>query len=395
MDIRKKIIDDPLFTQWVFKPTAELNTYWEQYIREHPQEYVVINELINDLRKISIQNEDFSLKEKQQIASRFKDYLFQQHKHQRTKQIVYATMRYAAVAVLFSCISGLAVYFVMKKPANELPSNLYAAQAPSSHAVIYFSDQEAVKLDKKNSSIQYTATGEVLMNGDSLIEKIGPDQEPVINRLVVPYGDRSKIALADGTIVWLNAGSQLIYPSFFAGKQREVTLYGEALFEVRKDEQHPFIVKTAMLDVRVLGTIFNVSAYNEDHTIQTVLKEGKVAIREHGALFFDKDIVLQPSQMALFNKANSEMNISKVNTDDYIIWAEGLLSFNNTEINRVIPKIERYFNIRLILNNPSTGEMKINGKLNLAKDINEVLDYLSQVSLSSIEKTGENTYVLK
>lgn len=395
MDIYKKIIDNPLFAKWVFNPNPELNAYWKKYATDFPQEQTVIKELSDELKKISVNKSTFSVDEKQQIANRLIPYLKREQKKFKISRVGMSIMRYAAVALLFSCASGLWVYFSMKDDYNKSLAEQYIAMPAEEEAVLYLSDQRQVKLEQKNSSIYYSQNGDIVLNEDSVINDLIQNEAPIINRLVIPYGDRSKIILSDSTVVWLNAGSQLIYPSFFADNSREVTLFGEALFEVSPNKTKPFVVKTSMLDIRVLGTVFNISAYPEEEIIQTVLKEGKVAIRERGSMFYEKDIILKPSQMATLNKKTKELNISRVNVDDYTIWTDGLLSFFNADLSRIIKKVERYYNIRIVYDNPLIGSMKISGKLNLSKNKQEVFQYLSQVSLCSFEEVGENIYKLK
>jgi transmembrane sensor len=159
-----------------------------------------------------------------------------------------------------------------------------------------------------------------------------------MNTLVIPYGSRSTINLADGTKVWLNAGSRLIYPSRFVDKTREVFLVGEAYFDVQENEKQPFVVKTSDVLVEVLGTKFNVTAYPEDFAVQTVLAEGSVEIKSAGAGRREKGLILEPGYLAYFNKKTQETRTQKVNVDEYTLWTSGLFSFTNTDFNRITKK---------------------------------------------------------
>jgi ferric-dicitrate binding protein FerR (iron transport regulator) len=216
-----------------------------------------------------------------------------------------------------------------------------------------------------------------------------------MNQLVIPYGNQSRIVLSDNTIVWLNAGSRLVYPTLFKGKIREVLLFGEAYFEVAKNPDQPFIVKTSNLDIRVLGTKFNISTYAEDNVIQTVLKEGSVAVRRIGAGFFEKDIVLVPNQMALFDKTTGDTRIQEVDPNYYTLWTKGLISFDEIDLVRVIKKLERFYNISVKFSDPQKEMIRISGKLDLKRSRKEVMEYLEKVSSSRFDQVNENQYTIK
>jgi len=196
-------------------------------------------------------------------------------------------------------------------------------------------------------------------------------------------------------VVWLNAGSRLFYPTSFKNKTREVTLFGEAYFEVSKNPEMPFIVKTSTMDIKVLGTIFNVSAYTEDNVVQTVLKEGSVSIRRKDAGFFENDIVIKPNQMATFNKTTSDTKIYEVDAEYYTLWTKGLISFEEIDFKRIIQKIERFYNIKVDFSDLNKEAIRISGKLDLKRSRKEVMEYLEKVSLSKFVQVNENLYVIE
>jgi len=171
-------------------------------------------------------------------------------------------------------------------------------------------------------------------------------------------------------------------------------LIGEAFFEVAKNPEKPFIVKTSDLDIKVLGTQFNVSAYAEDDVIQTVLKEGSVDIRRKGTLFFEHDVVIKPNQMAAFNKNTSDTKIYQVDADAFTLWTKGLIHFEDVDFNRVIKKIERFYNISISFSDQDKKIMRISGKLDLKQGRKEVMEYLEKVSLSRFEQVQVDKYTI-
>jgi hypothetical protein len=398
MDLFEKIVEDPFFFRWIFNPDKETELYWRTYMKANPEDANLVKELkAKASYYFGHSREKLSIQEKEQLSLQIKQRLALEEQKDKRKRYLFSFMKYAAVALLFSIVSSTLVYFQMRQ--ND--TNLYVQDIPFTAQIheptLIFSGRENIRLNSSKSTLDYSQTGKIVLNGDSVIQskKAGSDQNPAINQLVIPYGNRSKITLSDGTTVWLNAGSRLVYPSVFVEKTREVLLFGEAFFEVTENKDRPFVVKTSALAVKVLGTSFNVSAYPDDKTIQTVLEEGSVAIRKNGAQFFENDIILKPNQLASFNKGTNESKIYDVDTEYYTVWTEGLLSFDEVDLSRIIKKVERYYNVEMIYTDPALGATKITGKLDLNQNTDEVFEYIGKVSLTTIEKISNNLYKIK
>lgn len=392
----QKFIEDPRFLQWIFHNNRSVSQYWEQYLLEHPEEEAQILELKARLSELKYSDETMLQIEKEQIAEQVISRInFDLDKNKRNS-IFISFLKYAAVAVAFAVIGGLAVYMNSSKESiyQQLAGQMVHIPAEGQGPLLITSTGENVDLKKSNSSVDYTRNGAIVVNNDSVI-KAANDIPNVMNQLVIPYGNQSKLILSDNTVVWLNAGSRLVYPTFFNGKTREVLLFGEAFFEVSKNAEKPFIVKTSDIEIKVLGTQFNVSAYSEDKVIQTVLKEGSVAIRQNNATFFDSEILLKPNQLASFSKSSNETKLYDVDASYYTLWTKGLLSFDDVDFNRILKKVERFYNISVGFSEPTLGSIRISGKLDLKRNRDEVLEYLEKVSLTNIEKVNDNQYMVK
>lgn len=163
--------------------------------------------------------------------------------------------------------------------------------------------------------------------------------------IVSPLGARTQFTLPDGTIGWLNNGSSLEYKSDF-NRQREVELVGEAYFEVVKADHKKFVVNTSDFSVEVLGTKFNVSAYEEDMESSVVLEEGKVRIKNSRSGISE---LLDPDERFSLNKSSKTALITKVSANDFTVWREGQLKFRNEPLREVLKKIERWYNVDLLL----------------------------------------------
>jgi len=392
----QKFIENPQFIKWIFNTSPALETYWEQYQVEHPEEKSQLLELKQHLTDLKFANEMLLPVEKEELESRVKTRINLNLKSKKRQLILNSFMKYAAVALIFMVIGGLLVYLNTGRDSFYQQQISQMIQIPSATQgpLLITSNGENVNLKKSNSTVDYTSNGAIVLNNDSVIQPI-TDVPDVQNQIIIPYGNQSRIVLSDSTVVWLNAGSRLIYPTLFKNKTREVLLFGEAFFEVAKNPEKPFIVKTSDLDIRVLGTQFNVSSYEEDDLIQTVLKEGSVDIRRKGTLFFEHDAVLKPNQMASFNKTTNNTKIKTVDPDYYTLWTKGLISFDDIDLNRVIKKVERFYNISISFSDPEKKIMRISGKLDLKQGRKEVMEYLEKVSLSRFEQVQEDKYTIK
>lgn len=192
-----------------------------------------------------------------------------------------------------------------------------------------------IALNKKDTSFVLAGNTVHINGGDVKVA----DVKPVRYTLITPRGGEYSLVLGDGTKIWLNADSKLIYPSIFNGKTREVTLKGEAYFKVKEDAGHPFIVHTEKQNIRVLGTEFNVKAYHEEAKCMTTLVKGKVQVNSFG-----EKILLEPGQQAIsynhgqFRRQNA--GIHKV-----IAWKNGYFWFDNTGIHEIMRQLSRWYDV--------------------------------------------------
>lgn len=167
-------------------------------------------------------------------------------------------------------------------------------------------------------------------------------QTVIMNQALMGKESKGSLILPDGTKVWLNAESMLTYPSEFAASNRQVSLTGEAYFEVVKDENKPFHVATAGMDVKVLGTVFDVQSNTSKHIAEAVLLSGKVEVTPQG----DKEsVVLLPNQMIRINKKTGNKEITTVDAREYAIWINDKLSFTNEPLSDIFRKMGRWYGV--------------------------------------------------
>lgn len=212
----------------------------------------------------------------------------------------------------------------------------------------------------------------------------------VFNTLKVPNGKNFRLELSDGTYVHLNAGSSLRYPvNFSSNGPRKVYLTGNAYFDVTKSAANPFIVNVDELDVRVLGTEFNISAYAEDKHIDVVLVEGAVNMeRKNQAQEF---VELVPGQKGSFDLDSKHVSVEEVDTSLYTSWRQGSLIFRELTFNIILKKLERHYNIQIVNTNAELGEEVFNARFDNV-GIEEVLGYFKDIH--DIDFSIDNNHVI-
>jgi ferric-dicitrate binding protein FerR (iron transport regulator) len=173
--------------------------------------------------------------------------------------------------------------------------------------------------------------------------KMEAEKAGLYNTMSTPAGGEYQLTLADGTKVWLNAASSITFPTSFTGKERKVSISGEAYFEVASNPSHPFIVSARGMDVTVLGTHFNINAYADEGSIRTTLLEGSVRVASERD---GQAREISPGQQSSLDPAGG-MHVREVNTDEVIAWKNGLFQFNKTDIQTMMRQISRWYNIEV------------------------------------------------
>jgi len=261
-----------------------------------------------------------------------------------------------------------------------------ANPAPINHnnqIQLVLSKDQQIEL-KNGSNINYDKSGSVTVNNES--PQISKDtEERKLNQVVVPKGKRTHLTLSDGTKIHVNSASRVIYPTIFDTDKRIIAVEGEAYLEVAHNPNQPFIVKTKGLDVKVLGTSFNVNAYKQDN-ISVVLVEGHVEINP------DKEtrMLLQPSQMACLENGILRKE-KQVNTMKYTCWKDNIMLLEKENISEVLDKVAQYYGVPIEYDK-NIALRKLSGKLNLCDSIESVLDIIKVSASLQMKKTGDHKY---
>jgi hypothetical protein len=292
----------------------------------------------------------------------------------------------ASVIVLLSIGLSYKNSVAVQKNNPVINSNEITLQLENGEIQVISEGKKSQVADANGNIVGNQNGNKIVYDTETSIENL------VYNTLKIPNGKRFELQLSDGTIVHLNSGTTLKYPvKFIAGENRQVFLDGEAFFDVAKDKKHPFVVNANKLNVRVLGTHFNVSSYPEDDLADVVLVEGSVGMYSANEEFnANKNTILKPSYKGSFNKNNNQIKTKEVNTDMYTSWINGGLMFRDKSFNNICKKLERRYDVIIINKNSKLDNEKFNASFE-DKPIEKVLTYFKDVY--GFEYTTKNNVI--
>ncbi len=390
----EQLIEEDSFIAWIVR--NKNHEKWEEFIAEHPEfkkETEKAREVIFILQDEYEELDGASLIALWKKIERFD----QQHKNKSNILRIPKAFTWAASIILIIAIGTIALYKWQDRVLNYVFLTGYDTQ--TNHTYVSIPSGKKIAVMKNFSKIEVNETEDQLIINDSIVplEKIGNPglNNHHMNEVVVPFGKKAELVFADGTIVWLNAGSRLAFPSKFSQNSRIVYLEGEACFQVAKNEVQPFVVKTGSIDIRVLGTFFNVSAYPDQETIETVLIKGRVSIVEPG-IFTNKEIEIHPNQKADFNKNTNEITVmNESNAEKYAAWVFGWLEYRRESLTSVLTKLERHYDVIFHVPPNLPADDKISGKLDLRESLQNVMIILSDAAGIEYSIKGKDVYVQK
>ena len=371
---------DKEFVIWVLHQENERDQFWGSFILEHPEKEIFVTEAVLIIMSVQPIETEVPQEQLDKILIRIKN------RDLPKFQVAYRWMKYAAGIAALIAIGGFIWLTVNTK--NSFP--LEVVNNPVLKGKIILANGLVHEFNTEQTIIRQSATGNVTVNNDT-IQNLPVEKVMAMNQVIIPYGQRSEITLADGTHIWLNSGSQLSYPTDFSGKTREVLLAGEAFFDVAHNPAKPFYVITRDIKIRVLGTSFNVSAYDEDVTAQTILVTGKINAGKNN--LFTHTIELEPGERMVYEKNSENILKDKVDVVQYSSWINGYLIFENIPITEVLRKVQRYYN-QNIATEEGLERITFSGKLDLKENIADVLSNISFASSVTIS-VNNGTFKVK
>jgi hypothetical protein len=372
----EQFLQDDFFISSIINPTPETEKFWDKFEHscENLQEYLAAK---NHCLIFAAQQIPLTDQEEEELW----DGIVAQNTHIRKKhKLYYVSMAAACIGIIL--ISTLAIKSLMNKDRSTDITTFAAAHKADTNG----SDQTQLILSRNKTILLNEQDAEVIYDSANIQtneERLSKSQYAGYNQLIVPYGKRSSLTFSDGTKVWVNSGSRLIYPAEFAKDKREVYVDGEIYIEVFKDKKRPFFVKTKNMDVRVLGTKFNVMSYDSDDQQSVVLLSGSVQVETAKK----PKTLLVPNQM--FQTKGQLETVSQVNVDDYVSWTKGLYNFNSEELGSIFKRLSRFYGVKIICDS-ETAQLKCSGKLDLKDNLETILkDFSFLAPVSAVKENGE------
>ena len=308
-----------------------------------------------------------------------------------------------AAAIIFAIVVG--IWLLLPKPFKKETSKVATVTKDISpggnRAVLILSDGTRVMLDSAHhgelarqgkTRINKKQEGEVVYNASHATPNEGAPL--TYNTITTPRGGQYHVVLPDGSHVWLNAASSILFPTQFTGKERKVTVSGEAYFEVAKDKAKPFIVMVApagtdVCQIEVLGTHFNVNAYSNEGYANATLLEGKISLTSSEK----QRVQLQPGQQAIVNKGSDNVAVrNNENAESAIAWVKGVFHFEKADVGSVMRQLSRWYDVDVVYEG-EIPEQKITGDAERNIPLSELLPVLEQISKTHLSIKGRSIRV--
>ncbi len=363
----KDFLNDDKFIKWQVLQTEELNHFWDDYKIKKPEDEDALAKAVEVFRSVRFNNYILSdIQSEALLRNIRKDTVLRKHKIKRLQY--YA----ASAACLLILITSSLFIYNKKHNINPIIETSIIGEAQDSKDIQFvnasvsraLSEDVEIKLDESGKATILDKDGHSI-DDISLLPK-------AINKIVVPYGKRSSIILADGTKVWLNSGTELEFPSTFEGKTRDISVRGEIYIDVAKNPKKPFYVHTSQFDVQVVGTKFNISAYDDEPVKSVVLVDGIVKVDVPG----HKSLEMKPNDMIVLETGNIDKY--HVNASEYISWKDGILNLKNASLADILNKIGKYYNIKFTnIGSLDLSETTCTGKFILDQNIDSVMTAIS------------------
>lgn len=301
--------------------------------------------------------------------------------------------QWSIAASIVVALSVLTFIFFKSQIPNLSNKNLVAQDIPAGNhgATLTLADGRTIHLrDVGNGEIAREAGVKIEKgNGSEIVYRLDSktEKENQVNTLTTARGQTYAVSLPDGSRVWINAASELRYmTNLIEGGRRVVNLKGEAYFEIAKDHKHPFVVKSKGQEVEVLGTHFNINAYENEPYIATTLLEGSIRLQTAA-----QQKLLKPGEQAQNNSGNLQIRLT--NTDNVTDWKDGDFAFKNVDFLTALRKIERWYNVEMIYDKSLPKDLQAGGWISRKKSLSSVLNFIESVNMVRFKVEGRKVYV--
>ncbi len=293
-----------------------------------------------------------------------------------------------AASILIPLIIGV---LLLKKTDHHPEPRVVSIEAGNHKAQLFFSNGEKIELDETSTDTIFIDNTSLVANNGQVAYSNQTSAEAQINRIVIPRGGEFQMVLADGSKVWLNSESELIFPTAFNGNIRSVEVKGEAYFEVAKNKAKPFIVKTSGQQIRVLGTEFNVRNYSDENQVITTLVEGSISLSPDNNTL--ASVLLSPGEQVVLEFKNDRISKQLVEVNEFVSWKEGEYLFKSKPLVDVMNELARWYDLDVEFKDESTKQSLVTGKFKRTNTFNSFVELLDKIEVAHFEIYGSSVLI--
>ncbi|MEO9022859.1 MAG: FecR domain-containing protein [Ginsengibacter sp.] len=389
-------LDDD-FVNWTLFPNDENDTLWNEYITKVPDQ----KKNIEAARNIILSFDTSAEKIPDDIKNRVWQSVISKADNGRIVKMKPRRVWMVAASALIILASGI-LYFYVNKNQSHLDSGNVVKNAVlkndiapgGNKAILTLANGSTIVLDSaQNGTLTQQGSAKVVKLDDGkLVYREDENSSAVAiqyNTITTPRGGQYQLILADGSKVWLNAASSIRFPTAFTGKEREVQITGEAYFEVAHNADMPFHVKVNNMDVAVLGTHFNINAYNDEGVMKTTLLEGSVKVSEG-----NENVLIKPGEQAQIKKSSDKIIVKKdVDMEEVVAWKNGKFIFQDADIRSIMRQLERWYNITTVSYEGNVTNEEFVGVISRDVNVSQILSMLQSTGTVKFEVEGRKIIV--
>lgn len=365
----------------------------DQWLEESPKHRALLEKYCEPDFLLSVDTKE-DLRESEIAYS-----LFMKKLNLRPKQARIMLRRYMAVASLiaFVCTASFLIYWytdrdleVMKTDHSSVATiHSQKTEEKTADALLLTADGESIPMNNSQDTITVSSGGIKMGSQLLVIEKEAKvaQQKVVYNTLKILRGKKFKLQLSDGTMVWLNAESEITFPNYFEGPNRTVSVKGELLFDVTENKSRPFIVNTQQGNIRVLGTVFNVYCY-ENEMPATTLVRGKIEYS-----LGERSVVLLPGQQC--RVSGNRLTVVDVDTYEYTSWIDEIISFKNKKLEEIMNTLSRLYDVTVSYETPSLKNLPFTGAFRQYENMEDIVQMIEECGLIRIEQRERELIIKK
>ena len=385
-----ELLQDDYFISSVLHPCGESHDFWEFQLQCGNVSASDFEKASLFIKTVQSRKEKLFRKEKVDLWDKIE---IENKKTLKNKiRTLYITNFSAAACIVLLLGASIYLYYGIKPEEKSIHtyaqlksrSNL----TPGSDICLVLSADKQLTFEDNNTDVKYNNEGEIKVNTQTITErkKVEKNTAVTYNHLIVPRGKHSTLLLSDGTKLWVNAGSHVIFPVSFEKGKREIYVDGEVFLDVVRNTDRPFVVKTDRMEIKVLGTSFNVKSYGDQYVDDIVLVTGSVHVETETG----RKAELVPNQRFSCTSAG-DADIRTVDVYDYIAWKDGLLQYKSERLTVILQRLSYYYG-KEIQCDPELDSLTCSGKLDLKDDIEKVLNGLTKMIPVKFSKQGEKYY---